>query len=324
MKITVSAPGKIHLLGEHVVVYGYPALLSSIDKRLYVTVETTLKNKSNKIKIISHEDNSLIHFAVDVYKKKFRTVDFPAIKIKISSQIPVGAGLGSSAALSAAIIGALMKAVSNIWNPVRINELSYEVEKLAHGNPSGADNTTVVFGGLVWYRREFDFLKSIWTLPVLSYKIPKFAFLNSERPVESKKEMVNLVKNNYTRKRKFIENVFADQEKQVKKILLGIKEGNINFLKQAIEKGERNLEKIGVVGERAIKIIKYIHKLGGVAKICGAGGVKEGSGIILCYHENLSKLKSVEDVYNVHLSNISLASEGIRIDTETTQDCSSI
>ncbi|OIO12914.1 hypothetical protein COV53_06200 [Candidatus Gottesmanbacteria bacterium CG11_big_fil_rev_8_21_14_0_20_37_11] len=314
MKVTVSAPGKIHLLGEHVVVYGYPALLSSIDKRLYVTVETSLKGRLGHISIISPEDNKLVHSAVEIYKKKYPAVDFPSLKINISSQIPVGAGLGSSAALSAAIIGALMKAVNNIWNPVRINELSYEVEKLAHGNPSGADNTTVVFGELVWYRREFDFLKSIWTLPVLSYKIPKFAILNSGRPAESTKEMVNLVKGNYTKKRRLFENIFSDQEKQVKKILLGMKEGNINFLKQAIEKGERNLEKIGVVGERAIKIIKYIHKLGGVAKICGAGGVKEGSGIILCYHENLSKLKLVEDVYNVHLSNISLASEGIRIE----------
>ena len=37
--ITVSVPGKIHLMGEHAVVYGKPALLSAINLRLSVTIE---------------------------------------------------------------------------------------------------------------------------------------------------------------------------------------------------------------------------------------------------------------------------------------------
>ena len=32
-QISVSAPGKIHLLGEHVVVHGKPAIITTIDKR---------------------------------------------------------------------------------------------------------------------------------------------------------------------------------------------------------------------------------------------------------------------------------------------------
>ena len=39
MLVTVSTPGKIYLSGEHVVVYGKPALLSCINKRVFVTVE---------------------------------------------------------------------------------------------------------------------------------------------------------------------------------------------------------------------------------------------------------------------------------------------
>ncbi|MEM2376165.1 MAG: galactokinase family protein, partial [Sulfolobales archaeon] len=38
-KVTASAPGKVTLFGEHAVVYGEPALVMSINKRIYVTVE---------------------------------------------------------------------------------------------------------------------------------------------------------------------------------------------------------------------------------------------------------------------------------------------
>ncbi|MCX6791749.1 MAG: mevalonate kinase, partial [Candidatus Gottesmanbacteria bacterium] len=39
MKISVSVPGKIYLMGEHAVVYGKPAVLAAINRRLTVTVK---------------------------------------------------------------------------------------------------------------------------------------------------------------------------------------------------------------------------------------------------------------------------------------------
>ena len=42
--ITVSAPGKIHLLGEHTVVYGKPALLTTVDLRVTVTISKGQNN----------------------------------------------------------------------------------------------------------------------------------------------------------------------------------------------------------------------------------------------------------------------------------------
>jgi mevalonate kinase len=45
----VSSPGKIHIIGEHAVVYGYPAIISAIDRRTKIRAE-----KSNKIEIKNH------------------------------------------------------------------------------------------------------------------------------------------------------------------------------------------------------------------------------------------------------------------------------
>lgn len=323
MKITVSAPGKIHLLGEHMVVYGKPAILAAIDRRLYVRIKPRLSgipqkagnNKKDNIIIHTSENDDLVWEAIKVFQKNFSIEKLPPLEIIITSQIPTGSGLGSSAALAAALIGALMKFIKNIWNPQKINELTYKIEKIAHGNSSGADNTTVVFGGLVWFRREFDFLKSIWSLSMTAYKIPQLMIMDSGKPDETTKEMVASVANLYAQNRKKIEEIFMNQERQTKNLLLALKNDDKEQLTVAIKQGENNLEKIGVVGDFAQKIIREIESLGGAAKICGAGGKKEGSGILLCFHRDLSKLIAITKKYNIAVSQIKLGGEGIRIES---------
>jgi mevalonate kinase len=324
MIVTVSTPGKLHLLGEHAVVYGFPALIASVDRRIYVKIRNhPISNRGFKSvnTIIYHpklvsgsKNNEFILKTIELFVKTYKIDNLSPLEITINSQIPVGSGMGSSAALSSALLGALLKFIKNIWNPVKINEIAYEAEKIAHGNPSGADNSACVFGGLVWYRKEFEFLKSIWNLTDFSYKIPQFAIVDSGRPNESTKEMVDIVRMNYSKQSKQFEEIFYDQEKQTKKLLISLKTGDNKLLKESIIKGENNLEKIGVVGQKAVKIIREIENLGGAAKICGAGGLKENSGIILVFHQNLKILKSLEKKLGVTFENISLGQEGIRLE----------
>lgn len=314
MEICVSSPAKIHLLGEHTVVYGKPALLSAINRRLYVNLKVLKKSKKGKISINTDQRKSLIRECLKIFQKNYKLKNLPDLSITVSSSIPVGSGLGSSAALSSAVIGALSKGILNIWNPIKINELSFEVEKIQHGNPSGGDNSVVTFGGLIYFRKEFDFLKSIWSLPIINYHFPKFILLDSKRPVETTGEMVGKVADLYAKTPEKFAAVFQDQEIQTKNLLLAFKKNDIKLLKTSLKKGEQNLEKIGVVGEFAQKIIREIEKEDGAAKISGGGGFKKGSGIILCYHEKLSVIKTIAQKYSLKTLDITLAEEGIRIE----------
>jgi mevalonate kinase len=317
MSTTVSVPGKIHLLGEHSVVYGYPALLAAVGKRLYVEIRNQKSEiRKNKEEIIIHSNfgKKLIEQAISVFQKAYALEKLPSLEIKITSDIPIGAGMGSSAALSAGVIGALQKAVKNIWNPIKINELAYEVEKIAHGNPSGADNTTVVFGGLLWFRKEFEFLKNMWSLPVSQYKIPRFVLIDTGRPVETTKEMVQLVAQKYQENSSYMRALFYDQEIQTKKLLLSLRSDNKSDMQQAIKQGEKNLEEMAVVGKFVQKIIREIEASGGAAKICGAGGLNKGSGIVLCYHDDVTGIQKIIQKYDIKMYQTPLAGEGMRME----------
>jgi len=309
MKITISAPGKVHLLGEHTVVYGKPALIASLDKRLSVTISASKKDLE-----IESECDHLVLEAIQVFKSRFKNSDFPQLKITVNSDIPSGCHLGSSAAVSVAMIGALLKFVKNLWNPSLINELAFEVEKKQHHNPSGGDNTTVTFGGLVWFRKEFEFLKSIWSLPQVSYHIPEFLFINTGKPKENTGDMVTLVKELWSNKQEEFRKILDDQEIQTKKLLLSIREKDYKTLKECIKKGEKNLEELGVVSDFVKNIIREIEDNGGAAKICGGGGVTKGTGILLCYHDDINILKSVAEKNNLENFTAKLGGEGVRIE----------
>src|SRR3989344_8359312 len=174
-KITFSAPGKVHLLGEHAVVYGKPALLATVGLRVYVTI-----SQGQSI----HPLQKTIH---PIIKKYLRTKAIPPYQVQINSQIPIGAGLGSSAAISAAYIASLLTFLKAKWNLNLINQLTFEAEKVFHGNPSGADPATVIFGGLIWFRKESSDLKLIQQLPFsIPNKLAKnFVLINTGTPKET-------------------------------------------------------------------------------------------------------------------------------------------
>lgn len=50
-KITVSAPGKLMLLGEHAVVYNRPCLVTAVGQRMHATVEV-LSNSNFELEAV--------------------------------------------------------------------------------------------------------------------------------------------------------------------------------------------------------------------------------------------------------------------------------
>lgn len=96
------------------------------------------------------------------------------MEIQVSSDLPVGAGLGSSASFSVCIAAALLRHYGLLLSPNTIqlvgrpidedlkliNRWAFIAEKVIHGTPSGIDNTVSTYGGAKAYRRP-DAMRSL-------------------------------------------------------------------------------------------------------------------------------------------------------------------
>ncbi len=305
--IKFSAPGKIHLLGEHSVVYGKPALLTTVDLRVTVTLKSKTYNDT-----IVHMYGMIKKVVEAIVKKHLKIKTMPPHQLTISSQLPIGAGLGSSAAISASCIAALLTFLKVKWDLNLINNLTYEAEKVFHGNPSGADNAAVIYGGLIWYRKETDNLKLIQPLKIKNPLLKNFVLIHTGKPKETTKDMVTMVKKLSQKKPAILERFLKIQEQLTKELLEALEQRHEKKLMSIIKMGENNLEKIGVVSKSVMPIIRKIESSYGASKICGAGGKKGPTGILLCYHPNPSRLIQIAKSYNLDYFKTALGAEGLK------------
>lgn len=273
--LKVSAPGKLIISGEHAVVYGYPALVAAVNRRLSISLARGKK--------------------------------------KIKSNIPIGCGMGSSAAYAVATSAARTFLKNKKLDLGEINKMAYKIEKKRHGNPSGVDNTVSTYGGLLWYRKESEGLKTFSSIKI-KRSLPKIYIIGTGKPVESTKEMVTRVGKLYRKDHQNTEIIFKEIEKITRNFLQYLLGERVASFQELIKENEALLEKLGVVSSFTVRLIREIEKIGGAAKISGAGGSKNKSGILLVYHKNANKLKNFVKREKLELIKIQLGEEGVKIE----------
>ena len=139
------APGKILLLGEHSVVHGQPALAAAIPRFVTVEVEPAEAPRLELPGGIETPDK-ILQAAVSMAKAAGFAGGFLA---RVTSEIPLGSGLGSSAALGVALARAFKPGCA----PSEAAELSMHLERVLHGAPSGVDPAVCARGGVIWFIR---------------------------------------------------------------------------------------------------------------------------------------------------------------------------
>jgi len=155
-----SAPGKIILFGEHAVVYGQPAIAVPVTQvQATACIEDAPRGSGCTIKAPDLEQTIRLAeaLAAEPLAAAVRgTLEHlqssePDINISIQSTLPIAGGMGSGAAVSAAIIRVLAAHLGHKLDDASISKLVFEVEKLHHGTPSGIDNTVVVYAQAVYF-----------------------------------------------------------------------------------------------------------------------------------------------------------------------------
>jgi mevalonate kinase len=163
--ISCSAPGKVILCGEHSVVYQKPAIAipvfegstkcSIVAKPNAPHDETVIiaPNIALKCYLRCLIENHPIRAAINLVLEKLNLDHLPVCEIRIQSTLPTAAGLGSSASTSVALIRALSTFLGQSFSDDVVNQLTFEIEKIHHGTPSGIDNTVITYAKTLFFSK---------------------------------------------------------------------------------------------------------------------------------------------------------------------------
>ena len=265
-----SAPGKLILFGEHIVIYGEPAIATALDKRAYVTA-TELENK--KIVVRSKDLGTEIEASFKEQAKDpivraaqvalEKTKANKGVQIEINSEIPISVGLGSSASVSVATAAAVLKLFSEKEpSKFEIMTVAHEAEKIAHGNPSGVDTAITTFGGTIFFKKgEIEGLDAPQMEIVIgNTKVSR----NTKEIVENVKKIVEDPRVAY--------NLFTISS-IVKRAREALLRSNLTEVGHLMNKNQEFLRALGVSSVELEQLIQIANQAGAYdAKLTGAGG----------------------------------------------------
>lgn len=143
MQFIGQAPGKLILCGEHAVVEGHAAIAAALPRMTTVT----LTERPGPSTLSSDLCDARLWPAL------LTVVPSDGVEVTIRSELPVGCGLGSSAALAIATLRAIAAREGRAATFAELHERGFLIERAFHGNPSGVDHAVSAIGGLVRYLR---------------------------------------------------------------------------------------------------------------------------------------------------------------------------
>ena len=190
--ITATACGKLILFGEHAVVYDSPSIAIPLTGlKVRTTIEPAIGQPQGKIHIRAAAlgiDNDLSelekdHFLAHTLNLLFSFLglrQLPTCRIIITSELPIAAGLGSSAAIAISLLRAMSAFLGHPLKPQELNTLAFQSEQAVHGRPSGIDNTVITYEKPIYYQRG-DVIEFIQTIREFTFVVADSGIRKSTR-----------------------------------------------------------------------------------------------------------------------------------------------
>jgi len=195
---------------------------------------------------------------------------FPRGRLEVRSEIPLGAGFGSSAATASAIIGALLAAAGFEPTAAAIEPIALEVERRQHGTPSGIDHNTVLRGGTLVARLNGGPKREYQPVAVPAGAFDPLRIFDTGTPAEPTGRVVSVVKKRRREDPEAVDDLLIKMGGLVDRVIRALPGGKLSF-SEVFREYEACLEGIGVVPTSVQRTIRAIEESGGGAKISGAG-----------------------------------------------------
>jgi len=214
-------------------------------------------------------------------------------RLRVTSELPVGSGFGSSAATATALVAAVLAFHGQPADPSRIERLALEVERRQHGLPSGVDGATVLHGGVLWARKLSEGGLEIERIATHSPLLGRLRVYDSGIPADPTGAVVAAVRERRDREFARIEGLHDRMEAAARTVRAELErdEEDPDRTLHAIRENEACLEGLGVVPEEVRGVIRRVESAGGAAKISGAGSLRgPGGGSLLVYHPDPERI----------------------------------
>lgn len=285
MKARAVSPAKVILFGEHFVVGGNTAISMTIDFPTTVTVEresgerVSIESRDLHVKVAFSQQGEIVESVgsnaetalrpvFEAVRVSFEKLHLPChgLSIMVESRVPIGMGLGSSAATAVGTVSAIGELFKRPFTQQEIFDAAYSLERMVHGHPSGVDQATITYGGLVCYRNGAVDSR-------LGHSSPPTLLIGNTGKRRSTGEFVGKV----TRLRKEQPEEYAkiafDAQKIAESAIEALRDGRNEDVGSLMNANQVLLEKVGVSSpelEKLIAAARSARALG--AKLTGGGG----------------------------------------------------
>lgn len=291
--ISSSSPGKIILFGEHAVVYGSYAIAIPVNQvHSKATITPLVKSPPGEVEVVAPDIgihsklNDLdevdpLAVAIKLSLARLGLTTHPPFLIRITSDIPIAAGMGSGSSVSCSIAMAVSTFLGHPFTSEDVSGIAFEVEKLHHGNPSGVDNTVIAFNQPVYFKRPF-FKQVIKAGKVLH-------FLIADTGIKSQTaEVVNAVRTSRESDPIRIKNLLEAIDTIVVNGRNAIENGKDELIGNLMDENHLLLQNLGVSHPTLDYLVTVARESGSLgAKLSGAG---RGGNIIALVPQTLFSL----------------------------------
>lgn len=269
-----KAHGKIILIGEHSVVYNHMAIAIPLKK-----INVTCKVEKSEFPVVYNSKNPLsvaLFYTLKYLKRENDTY----IKYTIHSKIPSKRGMGSSAAVSIALIRALFNYFNEKLTYKVLKEIVDISEKIAHGNPSGLDAMTCMSNKTIKYTKNKGFYN-------INLNLNAFLIIADTGIYGKTKDAVNIVKNLGLKKDIHINNLGIIAKKIEKNILFN----EIKLLGKNLTKAHFELASLNVSCNKSDILVNTALNSGALGAKMTGGGL---GGCIIALTNKWEKAKFIE------------------------------
>ncbi len=274
-----KAHSKIILLGEHSVVYGYPAIAVPLKN---IEIECEILESKTNFCCNENDTLSVAIFTALKYLKKEKE----KIKYNIKSEIPTKRGMGSSAAVSIAAVRAVFDYFDQKIETDLLEKLVNVAETTAHQNPSGLDAKTCLSEKPIKFIKNKGFSYIDINLGAYLVIADSGIYGNTKEAVEKVRKLGKIAKEP-------LKNLGELTEKFESLIKNKFETEKVKKIGQIMTNANGELKKIGVTIEKTDLLVeKALENGASGAKISGGG--LGGCIIALCKSQKIAeKVKKI-------------------------------